>query len=157
VSLAGGPASLAGSRRALWVAVTDPDGRVALEVRAPGSGRLLRSVALPGGAVRDLAAGDRAAFAVARDGRLRLVTRDGRSRVVLRGAVSVAGDGRSEVWALQAAAGRLVRLHPVDGRVLAVARVGRRPARRASPVALTRDAAWVTGASPRRLIRVPIR
>jgi|GEM_PF-947014 len=157
IDLPGATLGLAGSPSALWVALSAADGPQ-LQLRAPRSGRLVRTVPLGEGApVRGVAASARVALVLTADGRLRLVSRGGRTRVLMRGVSAVTGDGRSDLWALQARRGHLVWLHPVDGRVLARAVVGRRSLARPAALTLTGAAVWVTGQEPRGLLRVPRR
>ncbi len=150
------PSHVAGARNGLWVVRPGPGGRDVVELRAP-DGRVLRTVTLARTArVRSMTATPRGLFALGGDGVLRLVTRGGRVLAVLRGAGAVAGDGRGEVWAVDARRGRLVRLDPVAGRVLALAPIGRRPIAAASPIAVTRNTVWTTRVGD-GLVRVPTR
>lgn len=150
------PSHVAGARNGLWVARPGADGRDVVELRAR-DGRVVRAVAMPrSGRVRAMTATSRGLFALGGDGVLRLVTRGGRVLAVRRGVGAVAGDGVREVWAVEARRGRLVRLDPVAGRVLAVAPIGRRSIAPLTPLTLTRNAAWTTRAGG-GLVRVPTR
>lgn len=147
---AGRVATLAGTARSLWVAVTGSAGRAHLERRDPRSGRVLWTLGV-GRVPLALAAGRRHAWLLTRRGELLRLSEAGTVRRVAGGLAGL--DARDDqLWVIRADHHTVMSLDPITGRARAQA---------ISPVALSGRVligarhAWFLARSGRVLARVP--
>lgn len=145
--------ALAAAGRALWSVPVPTASRRLLELRDARTGRVRRTLRLPG-APRSLTATQNAAWVVDGDGRLMRASIRGPVRRVMADVLAVISDGHGQLWVLRADRRTLMRLDPADGRPRVIAHAARTLSGRR--MSLTGHRLWVGAERGRAVVSVAL-